>query len=50
MIGSDVIVQIMNINGKQISVGIKAPDDVDILREEVLIRQENESTGEGELR
>lgn len=35
-IGKKVIVTILRIQGEQVSVGIEAPDDVEIVREELL--------------
>jgi len=42
MIGDDVTVTVLRVDGNQVRIGIDAPDDVKILREELLERQESE--------
>lgn len=41
-IGGDIIVTVVRVSGDKVRVGIEAPDDVWILREEVKKRQEAE--------
>jgi len=41
-IGDDVKITVLSISGQQARVGISAPDDVLILREEVKLRNERE--------
>jgi carbon storage regulator len=36
MIGSDITISVMEIRGSQVRIGVSAPDDVSILRGEVL--------------
>jgi carbon storage regulator len=36
MIGADVTIVILNVKGRQVRVGIKAPNSIDIYREEIL--------------
>jgi carbon storage regulator len=47
LIGDDIVVAITAINGLQVRIGITAPPEVVILREELLPRAQNE--GEGEI-
>ncbi len=37
-IGHDVIIKILSIKGKQVRIGVTAPDDVDVHREEIYQR------------
>ena len=39
LIGDDVEITLINVEGNQVKVGIKAPDDVTILRAELVDRQ-----------
>jgi carbon storage regulator len=45
MIGSDIVVKILSVNGHQVRIGISAPKDVPVHREEVFerIKLEGES-------
>lgn len=43
MIGNDVIVTILGIKGNQVRVGVQAPRDVPVHREEVFARIQEES-------
>lgn len=36
MIGSDVCVTVLGVKGRQVRLGIRAPDDVRVLRDELL--------------
>ncbi len=38
--GNEIIVSVLSIRGGQVKIGVDAPDDVNILREEVKIRNE----------
>jgi carbon storage regulator len=40
MIGNNIILTILTIKGQQVRVGIDAPKDVEILREEIITRRE----------
>jgi len=42
MIGKDIIVTVLSVNGNQIRIGIKAPKDIPVHREEVYERIERE--------
>jgi carbon storage regulator len=39
LIGDDIEITLINVEGNQVKVGIKAPDDITILRAELLERQ-----------
>jgi carbon storage regulator len=41
LIGNDIEVQIMQVNGTQVRVGIKAPNTVSIDREEIRMRKDH---------
>lgn len=43
MIGDNVEVTVMNINGAQVRIGIKAPRDVTVDREEIAERKRREA-------
>jgi carbon storage regulator len=47
MIGSDIVVRIVSIDGRQCKVAIDAPKEIPIVREELISRDRNE--GEGEI-
>jgi carbon storage regulator len=36
MIGDDVVVTVLDVRGKQVRIGIDAPENINILREELL--------------
>lgn len=38
LIGDDVVVKVLGVKGNQVRIGIDAPDDVDVVREELLDR------------
>lgn len=49
-IGDDITVTILGIHGKQVRLGVDAPDDVDIYREEVYNRIQSEHTSKRNVR
>ena len=46
MIGDGVEVQVLSVTGEKVRLGITAPRDVDIFRDEVYDRIEKESSGD----
>lgn len=42
MIGGDIVITVLGIQGNQIRIGIDAPDDVEIHREEIYERIKRE--------
>lgn len=48
LIGHDVVVTVLEVNGDTVRIGIKAPADVDIHREEIYrdLQQANKAAGE----
>jgi carbon storage regulator len=44
MIGDDISVTILGINGNQVRIGISAPKNVDVYREEIYVRIKNENS------
>lgn len=42
IIDGDIVVRVMEINGNQVKLGIKAPDEVDVWREEIWERIQRE--------
>jgi carbon storage regulator len=44
MIGDDISVTILGINGNQVRIGISAPKKVDVYREEIYVRIKNENS------
>jgi carbon storage regulator len=46
MIGNEVTVRVMGVKGNQVRIGIDAPKDVPVHREEVYDRVQAEKTGE----
>jgi carbon storage regulator len=43
MLGKDIVITVLKVQGDQVSIGIEAPDNVQILREEIFweIQKEN---------
>ena len=48
LIGDDVAVTILGVNGSQVRIGVKAPKDVAVDREEVRWRKDDSGTREAE--
>jgi carbon storage regulator len=48
MIGDSVEVQVLSVAGEKVRLGITAPRDVSIFRDEVYDRMENESPGDAD--
>ncbi|MEL6301197.1 MAG: carbon storage regulator CsrA [Pseudomonadota bacterium] len=47
VIGEDVSVTVLGVKGNQIRLGINAPKDVSVHRQEIFERIQNESTDDG---
>ena len=48
MVGEDVAVTVMAVNGNQVRIGINAPKDVEVHREEIYERIKEEKTQQRE--
>lgn len=46
LIGSDIVVRVVEIMGKQVRLGIEAPNDIKVDRREIRERKESELGGE----
>ena len=46
MIGSDVTITVLGVKGNQVRIGINAPKDVAVHREEIFQRIQNEKAAE----
>jgi carbon storage regulator len=46
-IGPDIVVTVLGVNGSQVRIGIEAPKDVEVHREEVFERIKHERTTSG---
>lgn len=42
LIGNDIKITVLGVNGSQVKIGIAAPSDVDVHREEVYLRIKQE--------
>ena len=47
VIGEDISVTVLGVKGNQIRLGINAPKDVTVHRQEIFDRIQNESNGDG---
>lgn len=45
-IGKDIVITVLKVSGDQVSIGIEAPKEVEILREELLLGDLAEKTAE----
>lgn len=50
MIGEDVTVTVLGVKGTQVRIGVNAPREVAVHREEIFERIKREESGEGEDR
>ena len=44
LLGDDIAITVLSVHGKQVRMGIKAPKQVTVLREEIVSRPQSEDT------
>ena len=44
LIGEDIVIEVREVRGNQVRIGIEAPKDVPVVREEILGRQPDRET------
>ena len=44
LIGEDIVIEVREVRGNQVRIGIEAPKDVPVVREELLGRQPDQET------
>ncbi|OOG24359.1 carbon storage regulator [Thioalkalivibrio denitrificans] len=49
LIGDDIEITLINVEGRQVKVGVKAPDHITILRGELLERQDDATESEKDI-
>lgn len=42
MVGDDVVVTVLGVKGNQVRIGVSAPEDVDVHREEIYLKIQDE--------
>ena len=47
MIGDDVNITVLGVKGNQVRIGVNAPKDVAVHREEIYLRIQNEKSSDG---
>jgi len=48
MIGDDIKVQVLEVNGNQVRLGVEAPRDVSVHREEIYMKIQSEGGGDSD--
>lgn len=48
MIGDDVNITVLGVKGNQVRIGVNAPKDVAVHREEIYLRIQNEKSSDGQ--
>ena len=48
IIGEDIVVQVLGVKGLQVRIGIDAPREINIIRDELLERNEEQNINESE--
>lgn len=49
MVGDEVTVTVLGVKGNQVRLGVNAPKEVAVHREEIYLRIQNEKTADGEI-